>query len=240
MLAGYDSAPEDTGIATTDVEVLCEAVLKANSNGLAVAIHAIGDRANREILDIYAEAKKQLPDTGLRNRIEHVQLLSPEDIGRLAELGVIASMQPIHATSDMDIAEKHWGTRLSGAYALKSQLKNGAMLALGSDCPVETADPLVGIHAAVTRRRADGTPGPEGWLPAERLTVEEAVKGYTQGPAYAAGMEDRLGTIAEGYLADMTILDKDIFSIDPMNILKTEVLGTIVDGKFVWRSGKIS
>ena len=239
MLAGYDSAPQDTGIGTTDIEVLCESVLKANANGLAVAIHAIGDRANREILDIYAEAKKQLPDTGLRNRIEHVQLLSPEDIGRLGKLGVIASMQPIHATSDMDIAEKHWGSRLSGAYALKSQLKHGAVLALGSDCPVETADPLVGIHAAVTRRRADGTPGPEGWLPAERLTVEEAVKGYTQGPAYACGMEDRLGTIAEGYLADLTILDKDIFAIDPMDILKTRVLGTVVDGRMVWRSTDI-
>jgi predicted amidohydrolase YtcJ len=239
MLAGYDSAPDDTGIATTDVEVLCESVLKANSNGLAVAIHAIGDRANREVLDIYAEAKKQLPGTGLRNRIEHVQLLAPEDLGRLAELGVIASMQPIHATSDMVIADKHWGSRVAGAYALKTQLEKGAILALGSDCPVETLDPLVGIHAAVTRRRADGTPGPEGWRPEQRLTVEQAVRGYTQGPAYAAGMEDRLGTIAEGFLADLTILDKDIFTIDPMDILKTEVLGTVVDGKFVWRNATL-
>ncbi len=239
MLAGYDSAPDDTGIATTDTEVLCESVLKANANGLAVAIHAIGDRANREILDIYTEVKKQLPNTGLRNRIEHVQLLAPEDLGRLADLGVIASMQPVHATSDMHIADKHWGSRVAGAYALKTQIEKGAVLALGSDCPVETLDPLVGIHAAVTRRRADGTPGPEGWRPEQRLTVEEAVKGYTQGPAYAAGMEDRLGTIKEGYLADMTILDKDIFTIDPMDILKTEVLGTVVDGKFVWRSEMI-
>jgi len=239
MLAGYDSAPDDTGIATTDIEVLCDSVLKANANGLAVAIHAIGDRATREILNIYAEVKKQLPNTGLRNRIEHVQLLAPEDLGRLGELGVIASMQPIHATSDMYIADKHWGSRVAGAYALKTQLEKGAVLALGSDCPVETLDPLVGIHAAVTRRRADGTPGPEGWRPEQRLTVEEAVKGYTQGPAYACGMEDRLGTIKEGYLADLTILDKDIFTIDPMDILQTEVLGTVVDGNFVWRSEKI-
>jgi predicted amidohydrolase YtcJ len=239
MLAGYDTAPEDTGIATTDIEVICDSVLKANANGLSVAIHAIGDRANREILNVYAEAKKRLPNTGLRNRIEHVQLLAPEDLGRLAELGVIASMQPIHATSDMHIADKHWGSRVSGAYALKTQLEKGAVLALGSDCPVETIDPLVGIHAAVTRRRADGTPGPEGWRPEQRLTVEEAVKGYTQGPAYAACMEDRLGTIKEGYLADLTILDKNIFSIEPMDILKTSVLGTIVDGNFVWRSEKI-
>jgi hypothetical protein len=239
MLAGYDSAPDDTGIATTDVEVLCDSTIKANANGLSVAIHAIGDRANREVLDIFAEAKKQNPNSGLRNRIEHVQLLAPEDLGRLAELGVIASMQPIHATSDMHIADKHWGSRVSGAYALKTQLDKGAILALGSDCPVETIDPLVGIHAAVTRRRADGTPGQEGWRPEQRLTVEEAVKGYTQGPAYAAGMEDRLGTIKEGYLADLTILDMDIFTIDPMDILKTGVLGTLVDGTFVWRSERL-
>ena len=104
---------------------------------------------------------------------------------------------------------------------------------------METLDPLVGIHAAVTRRRADGTPGPEGWRPEQRLTVEEAVRGYTQGPAYAAGMEDRLGTIKEGYLADMTILDKDIFTIDPMDILTTRVLGTIVDGRFVFRNSDL-
>ncbi|NLF51149.1 MAG: amidohydrolase [Leptolinea sp.] len=239
MLAGYDSAPEDLGISTTDVEVLCESTLKANSNGLAVAIHAIGDRANREVLNIFAEAKKQYPHSGLRNRIEHVQLLAPEDLGRLAELGVIASMQPLHATSDMYIADKHWGNRVTGAYALKTQLQKGAVLALGSDCPVETLDPLTGIHAAVTRRRSDGTPCPEGWRPEQRLTVEEAVRGYTQGPAYACGMEDRLGTIKEGYLADLTILEKDIFAIDPMDILKTEVVGTVVNGKFVWRSEAI-
>jgi len=239
MLAGYDSAPQDTGISTTDIEILCDSVLKANANGLAAAIHAIGDRANREILNIYSEAKKSHPGTGLRNRIEHVQLLAPEDTARLAELGVVASMQPIHATSDMYIADEHWGSRINGAYAWKTQLDNGAVLAFGSDCPVETMDPLTGIHAAVTRRRADGTPGPEGWHPEQRLSIEDAVRAYTQGPAFATGMEDRLGTLAPGYLADMTILDRDIFSIDPMDILHTTVLGTIVDGKFVWRSNQL-
>ncbi|NMB53107.1 MAG: amidohydrolase [Leptolinea sp.] len=239
MLSGYDSSPEDRGISTTDIEVIYESVLKANTNGLATAIHAIGDRANREILNIYAEVKRTQPFTGMRNRIEHVQLLSLEDSGRLAELGVIASMQPIHATSDMDIAEKHWGSRLAGAYAWKTQLEKGAVLAFGSDCPVETMNPLAGIHAAVTRRRADGSPGPDGWRSEQRLTVEEAVRGYTIGPAYAAGMEDRLGILAPGYLADMTILDRDIFTIDPMEILNTRVLGTIVDGKFAWRDASL-
>ncbi len=240
MLEGFDTAPDNTGISATPIEEIRAAVLKANAHGLAAAIHAIGDRANREILNIYAEARAVAVGAGsprphLRNRIEHVQLLHPDDAGRLAELGVIASMQPLHATSDMYIAEQHWGKRSAGGYALRTQQVRGAVLALGSDCPVETLDPLAGIHAAVTRRRADGTPGPEGWHPEQRLTVEQAVRGYTAGPAYAAGMEDRLGSLAPGKWADLTILDQDIFAIDPMEILNTRVLATLTAGRFVWR-----
>ena len=236
MLEGYDTAPENTGIATTDIKVLRDAVGKANSAGLACAIHAIGDRAGREVLELYAEARAQGVTGSLRNRIEHVQLLHPDDAGRLAELGVIASMQPIHATSDMLMAERHWGKeRCRGAYALKAQLRHGAVLALGSDCPVEVIDPLVGLHAAVTRRRADGSPGADGWYPEQRLTVEEAVRGFTWGAAYATGLEDRLGSLRVGRLADLTILDEDIFAIDPMEILNVRVMGTIVGGQFAWR-----
>lgn len=239
MLEGFDSAPENTGIATTDIEVLREAVFKANGGGLACAIHAIGDRANREILDIYEQAINKGLTGSLRNRIEHVQLLAPEDIGRLGKLKVVASMQPLHATSDMDISTEHWGSRSANAYALKSQLQHGAVLALGSDCPVETWDPMVGIHAAVTRRRPDGTPGPEGWYPEQRLSVHEAVQGYTTGPAYAAGMEDRQGMLKVGFLADCVVLDKDIFEIDPMEILNTKVLATLVNGVFVYRDPEL-
>ena len=113
------------------------------------------------------------------------------------------------------------------------------MLAFGSDCPVEVIDPLVGLHAAVTRRRADGTPGPEGWYPEQRLTVEEAVRGFTWGAAYAAGMETKLGSLVAGKLADMTILKQDIFTIDPMEILNAGVMGTVVGGKFVWREASL-
>ena len=236
MLEGFDSAPENTGIPTTDIEDLRQAVFKANAAGFSSAIHAIGDRANREVLDIYEQAIEKNLTGNLRNRIEHVQLLSPQDIGRLGKLKVIASMQPLHATSDMDISNLHWGKRSASGYALKSQLQHGAVLALGSDCPVEVWDPLVGIHAAVTRRRADGTPGPDGWYPEQRLSVYEAVQGYTVGPAYAAGVEDRLGKIKAGFLADCVILDQDIFSIDPMEILHCTVLGTVVGGQFVWRT----
>ena len=181
MLEGYDTARDITGIAVTDIRLINEAVHRATAAGLACAIHAIGDRATREVLDVYEEVQAERGPLPLPNRIEHVQLLSPADRDRLGRLGVVASMQPLHATSDMLIAERHWGTRCSGAYALKTQLRHGAVLALGSDCPVEVLDPLVGIHAAVTRRRADGTPGPEGWYPEERLTVEEAVRGFTWG-----------------------------------------------------------
>jgi predicted amidohydrolase YtcJ len=237
MLEGFETARDNTGIVATDVEVLRQSVLKANAAGLACAIHAIGDRATREVLNVYAEAVARGVTQKLRNRIEHVQLLAPEDRDRLAKLNVIASMQPLHATSDMYIADLHWGAkRCDGAYALKTQLEYGAVLALGSDCPVETLDPFQGIHAAVTRRRSDGTPGPEGWRPEQRISVAEALKGYTFGAAYATGLEDRLGALAPGWLADLVILDADLFKIDPMDIIKLKVLGTVVGGQFAWRS----
>ncbi len=240
MLTDYDADPGNSGISTAPVEVLRDAVLRANRGGLATNIHAIGDRANREVLNIYAQVARELGPTGLRNRIEHVQLLSPQDYGRLAELGIIASMQPIHATSDMYIADRYWGSRAAGSYALKTQLEGGAVLALGSDCPVETLDPLAGIHAAVTRRRADGSPGEAGWYAEQRLSVDQAVRGYTAGPAYAAHLEDRLGRISAGMLADMTILARDIFTIHPMEILSAAVLGTVTGGAFAWRSDALS
>jgi predicted amidohydrolase YtcJ len=236
MLADYEGDPGNTGISTTPVEALYQAVLRANQGGLAANIHAIGDRANREVLDIYARVRAQLGPSMLRNRIEHVQLLDPQDAGRLAELGVIASMQPIHATSDMRMADRFWGARSAHSYALKTQIQRGAVLALGSDCPVETLDPLQGLHAAVTRRRADGSPGPEGWYPAQRLSLAEALRGYTMGPAYAAGMQDRLGTLSPGSLADLTVLDRDLFAIDAMEILHAQVLATVTGGRFVYRS----
>jgi len=215
---------------------MAEDVRRANAAGLSCAIHAIGDRACRTVLDVYEEVGSR----DLRNRIEHVQLLHPQDYARLGKLGVIASMQPIHATSDRLISDKYWGKRSAGAYAWRTQLEAGAALAFGSDCPVEKIDPLMGIHAAVTRRRADGSPGPEGWYPEQRLTVEEAVRGFTWGAAFAGGMEDRLGSITPGKLADLTVLDRDIFEIEPMEILETRVDATIIGGEFAWRAESVS
>jgi hypothetical protein len=144
-------------------------------------------------------------------------------------------MQPIHATSDMPMADRFWGKRSAGAYAWRTQLNAGGRLALGSDAPVETFNPLAGIHAAVTRRRADGSPGPDGWYPGQRLTIHEAVYAYTLGAAYASYEEDRKGSLSPGKLADLVILDRDIFRIDPMDILHAKVVGAIVDGRFAWR-----
>jgi hypothetical protein len=243
MIAPYEGT-WSTGIPTMTEEELFTDISRANAAGISCAVHAIGDAACHAVLDAYERAGAGVPGTArgspgavgptLRNRIEHAQLLHPDDLDRFARLGVIASMQPLHATSDMLIAERHWGRRCATAYAWKTLLERGAALAFGSDCPVEICDPLAGIHAAVTRRRSDGTPGPEGWRPELRLSVEQAVAAYTTGPAFAAGREADLGSITPGKCADLTILEKDIFTIDPHEIRQVRVAATMVGGRFVY------
>jgi predicted amidohydrolase YtcJ len=239
MLESYEGS-SSRGIPTVRPEELAAMVSRANAAGISCAVHAIGDAACRAALDAFQAAASEASTaegiSGLRNRIEHAQLLHPADLARFARLGVVASMQPIHATSDMLIAERYWGDRCVGAYAWRSLLDSGASIAFGSDCPVETPNPLAGIHAAVTRRRSDGSPGPQGWRPAERISVEEALRGYTTGAAYAAGRERDLGSISPGKLADLTLLDEDIFETDPHAIKDVKAVGTIVDGRFVFRS----
>jgi predicted amidohydrolase YtcJ len=172
----------------------------------------------------------------LRHRIEHVQCIHPSDLPRLAELEIIASMQPIHATSDMEMADAHWGQeRARGAYAWRSLLDSGARLIFGSDAPVEPFAPLVGIHAAVTRRRSDGSPGDDGWQGQERVTLAEAIDAYTYGPAYAAGEERYRGGIAPGKVADLILLRRNLFARETMEILETSVDMTVFDGRIVWR-----
>ncbi len=241
MLEPYEgtSGRSSLGIPTLSEDEMTDDIRRANAAGISCAVHAIGDAACRAMLNACEKAASLAggPAHGApRNRLEHAQLLHPDDLPRLARLGVIASMQPLHATSDMLIADRHWGARCAGAYAWRSLLASGARLAFGSDCPVEIPDPLAGIHAAVTRRRADGSPGPEGWRSEQRLTVEEAVRAYTVGAAYAAGRERERGQIAPGMLADLTVLDQDIFSIEPHAIRETRVSATVVDGIFVHRA----
>jgi len=228
----------NTGIPTLAADELRDLVHRAHQAGLSVTVHAIGDAANRAALDAIDASRLTLHTLrpALPDRIEHVQLLHPDDLPRLAQLGVVASMQPIHATSDMDMAERHWGRRCDLAYAWRSVLETGARLAFGSDCPVETLDPLAGIHAAVTRRRVDGRPGADGWVPAQRLTIAQAVHAYTLGAAYASGEARIKGSLTPGKLADLAVLSHDIFDIDPMEILDTRVKMTVFDGRIVHRA----
>ncbi len=241
MIDPYEGSNDKRGISTLDKEEMIENVRKAGAAGLSSTIHAIGDKANHDVLDVFeairAEEKLRQEEgtPRLRHRIEHVQLLYPDDFNRLGQLGIIASMQPSHATSDMLIADKYWGARSAGAYAWRTQLNAGARLAFGSDSPVESFNPFLGIHAAVTRRRADGSPQADGWYSEQRLTVAEAVHGFTLGAAYASYDEARKGSLAPGKLADLIVLDRDIFTVDPMEIAETKVLATMIDGQFVWR-----
>ncbi len=238
MLQPYEGEPANHGVAVLEGEALHDMVDRAVRAGIAPAIHAIGDRANRRVLDVYAATRPFWMAGGLRPRVEHVQLLAPADLPRLAALGVVASMQPIHATSDIDMAEAYWGTRSVGAYAWRSLLDAGTVLAFGSDCPVETLDPLAGIHAAVTRQRPDATP-PGGWRPQETLTVYDAVRAYTWGAAYAAGVEDLQGTLAVGKVADLVVLSDDIFRSAPQAICTTRVLATVCGGRLAYSSGDL-
>jgi predicted amidohydrolase YtcJ len=215
----------------------------AIKNGFSLAVHAIGDRANHEVLNAFTQLNKMDPvkegqnlRSNLRHRIEHVQLILPSDADRLSQLGVIASMQPIHATSDMAMANRFWGERAAFSYAWRELLRHGSKLAFGSDAPVESPNPFFGLHAAVTRRRADGSPGSDGWYPEQRLTVEEALHGFTKGPAFAAGMETRLGKLTAGYLADLLILDEDPFAVNPEQLRFIQPTATMIAGRWVWRS----
>lgn len=241
MVDPYERETENRGICVTDPEEMMENVRKASTAGLPSTIHAIGDKAVHEVLNVYEsvrkeEATRQIEPSQRRHRIEHVQLIHPQDAHRLGELDVIASMQPNHATSDMLMADAHWGDRADFSYNIRLQLDAGARIALGSDAPIEPIEPLPNIHAAVTRRRPDGSPGAEGWRAGPNgrccLSITEAIQGFTLGPAYAAGMEDRLGQLTPGYLADLVVLDQDITQCVPMEIHAATVLGTMVGGSW--------
>lgn len=240
MLEAYEGEPENLGILLLESEELVEHGRLAVANGISLAVHAIGDRANREVLNAFAQLRQferslaSHPKAQLHHRIEHVQILHSKDIPRFSELDIIASMQPIHATSDMLMADRHWGKRSAYAYAWCSLLSHGSTLIFGSDAPVESPNPFWGIHAAVTRRRADGSPSVQGWYPQQRISVAEAIVAYTIGPARASGLEDRLGKLAPGFLADMLVLNQDPYSCTPEDLLKIHPLATMVDGKWVY------
>jgi predicted amidohydrolase YtcJ len=227
----YTDAPDTSGITMVGLDDLLEWILAGDRHGHQVAVHAIGDKANDLLLDMYAVAIGQ---NGIRDRrflIEHAQHVRPDHISRFAELSVIPSMQPYHAIDDGRWAVDRIGPqRLRGTYAFKSILDTGARLSFGSDWPVAPLDPLAGIEAAVLRSTLDGA-HPDGWLPEEKLPVEAALSAYTIANAYAGFQEERLGMIASGMIADFVVLSDDLFAIDPKRITETQVLRTVVDGE---------
>lgn len=238
MFEPYVQEGQNCGILNMDAEQLFEIGRQAAESRLGLAVHAIGDRANHEALNAFEhlrayEGQQGLPP--LRHRIEHVQVLHPDDTGRLAKLNVTASMQPIHATSDMEMAERYWGARTALAYAWRTQLQHGARLAFGSDAPVESPNPFQGLHAAVTRQRADSPPGSQGWHTEQCLTLEEAWQAFTLGPAYLAGAERHQGRLSPGYLADLIVLNRDPFSIPPEDLAKSQPAATMIGGEWVWK-----
>jgi hypothetical protein len=229
----YLDAPGSTGFMVMDSSLLRNAVLRANAAGLKVNVHAIGDRAIDWIIGVYEQAQAAHPGDH-RFSIEHTQHIRLEDIPRLSRAGIIPSMQPYHAIDDGRWAYKRLDSaRLKGTYAFRSLLASGASMTFGSDWPVAPSDPIAGIYAAVTRRTLDNR-NPEGWFPAEKITVEQALRAYTVHNAYATFQEDRLGMLKKGMLADMVVLSGDLFSIAPEKIREIQVTRTVVNGKEVF------
>ena len=234
LLEDYSDGPGNQGLLFAADAILQEQMRRVMSCGLQLGVHAIGDRANRQVLDAYAALLPEFPDNPGRHRIEHAQILDPDDIPRFAELGVIAAMQPIHATSDMYWAEDRLGAaRLEGAYAWNSLLESGVRLAFGSDFPVEAVNPMLGIYAAVTRQDLAGRPD-GGWQPQERLSREAAVRAFTLGAANAAFMEQEVGSLETGKRADFIVLDRDLLRVPADEIPAVRVLETWVDGQRVF------
>jgi predicted amidohydrolase YtcJ len=234
----YTDNPEKSGILVSDMYpegIMEQRIRKADKAGLQIAIHAIGDKANHIILDILESV---IADGGPRDRrwrIEHAQHLIPEDFERFAQLGIIASVQPYHAIDDGRWAERKIGKeRAKYTYAFKSFLDAGVLLACGSDWTVAPLDPISGIYAAVTRRTLDGK-NADGWIPEQKISLEEAIKGYTINGAYTEFAEDMKGSVQEGKFADLVVLSQNLFEIPPEDILDTEVLVTIFDGEIIYK-----
>ncbi|MEW5985312.1 MAG: amidohydrolase [Chloroflexota bacterium] len=246
MLEPFEGEPQNVGLAVTPAAELWRLATRARDAGFSLSVHAIGDRAVREVLDVFSElgpvSEKELKELReLRSvpsaplvppRIEHVQLIHPADLPRLAALGVVASVQPVHLLTDWPTADRVWGARACTAYAFRSLLDQGTRLAFGSDAPVAPFNPFLGIYAAVTRQDEQGRPA-EGWYPQERLTVAEAIHSYTMGPAYLAGKSDLQGSLTPGKWADLIMLSGNVFEIPAAEIPHVQVEMIVFDGRIV-------
>jgi predicted amidohydrolase YtcJ len=231
LLSDYSDDPGNRGLQLTPTPHLVEVARRAGRSGFQVCTHAIGDAGNRLCMDVYEQVLRELALVDARWRIEHAQVLSPADVPRFGQLGVIASMQPVHCTSDMDWAGQRLGTkRTVGAYAWRMLLDAGARLCFGTDFPVEDVDPLAGLYAARTRMHADGTPA-GGWHSQQCLDGRTALRLYTAGPAFASFREQELGSIGPGMYADLTVLSGDPTEVRPPELLRLRTLMTIVGGR---------
>lgn len=238
LLADYSDDPHNRGLLVTSPDAFDVAVRKADGCGLQVATHAIGDRGNRIALDTYARVLGDGKSRDHRWRIEHAQVVALADIPRFAALGVIASMQPTHATSDMGWAQDRVGPeRIQGAYAWRRMLASGAHLALGSDFPVEQVDPRLGLYAAVTRQDRAGQP-PGGWLPDQRLSAAEALRGFTADAAWAGHDDAEVGRLRPGLRADFVVLDRDPLAVPAAQLAELQVRSTWVDGRPVYEAAR--
>lgn len=235
MLKPYRSDRKNTGVCRLELKEFESIVRKATSNGLSVCVHAIGDAAVRRAIDVLTKYRNRFPQCQ-PPRIEHVQVIAAEDIQRLADAGIIASMQPSHLLTDRDYADRHWGNRSRLAFALRSFWDAGARLAFGSDVPIEALSPIAGIGAAVYRSRPKDLRG--SWTPKQRLSPWEALWGFTAGAALAAGDQDQRGMIRPGCLADLAVLDRNIITARPKDIFRTQVAMTFVDGRRVYNRDK--
>lgn len=234
MYAPFSDTPKDSGFFVTKPESLYAWIKGADAAGLHVTVHAIGDRAIRAQLDIYERVARENGPKDRRFAIEHAQHVAPGDFARFARLGVVASMQPYHAIDDGRWADKVIGAeRAKGTYAFKSFLDAGATLAFGSDWFVAPPTPLEGLQAAVTRRTLDGR-NPGGWVPSQKITLVQALSAYTKGAAYAAFMDTKVGMLKTGMLADIVVLDRDLFTVAPETIADAKVRATIVGGRVVY------
>jgi predicted amidohydrolase YtcJ len=234
LLESYESLPSSTGLNTTPVDVIRETAKIAIENDFQLCVHAIGDRGNREVLDIFEETFKAHPDkTDLRWRDEHSQHLHPSDIPRFSQLNVIASMQGIHCTSDGPWVWKRLGEKRAeeGAYVWQKLIDTGVVICNGTDAPVEDVDPIPSYYASVSRKLKDG----RVFYPDQRMSREEALRSYTINGAYAAFQEDILGSLTPGKLADIVVLSEDIMTVPEDKILNAEVLYTIVGGQVLYK-----
>ncbi len=229
MLEPFTDQPDNYGIAVTPPEALEQIAHQAHRAGFSLSVHAIGDRAVRETLDVLAA----VPPPRLPHRIEHVQLIHPDDLPRLHRHNIVASVQPVHLCSDWPTADAAWGQRARHTYAFRSLLEQQTRLALGSDAPVAPLNPLQGIYAALTRQDLHHQPAP-GWQPQEKIQLAQAIQGYTLGPAYAAGKQAVQGSISPGKWADMIMLSPNLFQLPPAEIAQAQVTMTIFNGQVVY------